>query len=305
MKRSLLLAAILALGAPSFAADLPPANRFAVAAAPAEKFEAGGLLVERHGDHGTPMILIPGLASGAWVWQETVRQFQGEHVLYVVTLPGFDGRPATGGDVIAKAQQGLAELISSRKLAKPVLVGHSLGATLALAFAEKHPDSVGGVVAIDGLPVFPGTENVPLAQRAQMAAAMKARMAGMTRDAFVAQQAQYMRVVGSIDMSKADDLARMTSRSDPAAVADYMEGALALDLRHDLPAITAPVLVIAPYFEADSQTISAAAKADYYRTLMNGTPKLNVVPVSPARHFAMIDQPQQVNDAIRAYLKSL
>jgi len=305
MKRTLLLAAILTLGAPALAADLPPANRFAVAAAPAEKFETGGLLVERHGEHGTPMILIPGLASGAWVWQDTVRQFQGEHVLYVVTLPGFDGRPAVGGDVIAKAEQGLADLIASRKLAKPVLVGHSLGATLALAYAEKHPAGVGGVVAIDGLPVFPGTENVPLAQRTQMAAAMKARLAGMTREAFVAQQAQYMRVVGSIDMSRADDLAKMTSRSDPAAVADYMEGALALDLRHDLPAITAPVLVIAPYFEPDSTTISAAAKADYYRTLMNGTPKLNVVPVSPARHFAMLDQPQQVNDAIRAYLKTL
>jgi hypothetical protein len=32
---------------------------------------------------------------------------------------------------------------------------------------------------------------------------------------------------------------------------------------------------------------------------------VKVVSVSPARHFAMIDQPQMVNDAIRAYLKGL
>jgi pimeloyl-ACP methyl ester carboxylesterase len=30
-----------------------------------------------------------------------------------------------------------------------------------------------------------------------------------------------------------------------------------------------------------------------------------VVTVAPARHFAMIDQPQQVNDAIRTYLAGL
>jgi hypothetical protein len=34
---------------------------------------------------------------------------------------------------------------------------------------------------------------------------------------------------------------------------------------------------------------------------MDGTPKLDVLPVAPARHFAMIDQPEQVNDAIRKF----
>ncbi|UOD29064.1 alpha/beta hydrolase [Massilia violaceinigra] len=30
-----------------------------------------------------------------------------------------------------------------------------------------------------------------------------------------------------------------------------------------------------------------------------------MVTVAPARHFAMIDQPEQVNEAIRAFLKKL
>jgi pimeloyl-ACP methyl ester carboxylesterase len=38
---------------------------------------------------------------------------------------------------------------------------------------------------------------------------------------------------------------------------------------------------------------------------MAGAPKVEVLTVAPARHFAMIDQPQQVNDAIRNYLGSL
>jgi pimeloyl-ACP methyl ester carboxylesterase len=38
---------------------------------------------------------------------------------------------------------------------------------------------------------------------------------------------------------------------------------------------------------------------------MEGTPKLQVVTVAPARHFAMFDQPQAVVAAIRTFLGTL
>jgi pimeloyl-ACP methyl ester carboxylesterase len=290
----------------------PPPNRFAATIAPAEHFEIDGVLVERHGkpgSRGRPLILIPGLATGGWVWQETVRAFSGEHAVYVLTLPGFDGRPAAGPTPFATAQAAVLKLIAQRRLDKPVIVGHSLGATMALALAEEQPASVGGVVAIDGLPVFPGTENMEAAQRQAMAEGMKARMAGTNAQLFASQQQAYMRGVGVVDMGKADDLAKLTARSDPASVAQYMADDLKLDLRPGLRNIAAPVLLIAPWFDLDNtvqgQTITQADKLAYYSGLMAGTPKLEVVALAPARHFAMIDQPQQVNDAIRKYLSSL
>ena len=308
MKVPYLFAVLLALSAPSFGAEPPqPANRYAASIVPAERFEVGGMLVERHGQRGTPLILVPGLVSGAWVWQDTLRRFAGEHVIYVVTLPGFDGRAPAPGKPMEAAQQALRELIVSRKLAKPVLIGHSLGGTLAIALAEQEPDLVGGVVTIDGLPVFPTTESVPPAQRAQMAEAMKARLAGIKPAAFAAQQQQYMRGIGVTDMSRADELAKLSANSDPAAVVQYMGDTLALDLRAGLAKIKAPVLVIAPYFDVDAEGagITQDMKTGYYKSLMQGTPQVSVVAVSPARHFAMFDQPQQVADAIRAYLQSL
>jgi pimeloyl-ACP methyl ester carboxylesterase len=147
------------------------------------------------------------------------------------------------------------------------------------------------------------------AQRQAMAEGMKARVAGARPDAFAAQQQAYMRASGVVDMGKADDLAKLTGRSDPASVAQYMADDLKLDLRPGLKNIQGPVLVIAPWFDLDNtvqgQTITEENKRDYYRALMAGTPKLEVVTVAPARHFAMIDQPQAVNDAIRAYLARL
>jgi pimeloyl-ACP methyl ester carboxylesterase len=116
-----------------------------------------------------------------------------------------------------------------------------------------------------------------------------------------------MRGIGMVDMGKAIDAARLTARSDPAAVASYIGAVLAQDLRPRLASITAPVLVLAPYFAPDlgAQGITAAEKVAYYRELMTGTRRLEVAPVDNARHFAMIDQPQAFNDALRRFLNML
>lgn len=308
MKAHLLFAAVLGLAMPAFAAsDAPPApNRFAAQPAANERFEIRGMLVERHGSGPRALVLIPGLASGGWVWGQTVRDFAPTHTVYVVTLPGFDGRPAVSGDPFESARAALGELIASRKLAKPVLVGHSIGATLALALAQESPQQVGGVVAIDGLPVFPRTEDMPPEQRPAMAEAARARMAALAGPAFAAQQFQYMRSIGMVDMGKADDAAKLSSRSDPVAVAGYMAAVLARDLRPQLANIKAPVLLLVPYFAPDApvlNNISMTDKLAYYRELMAGTPRLEVEPIDKARHFAMVDQPEAVAEAIRRFLK--
>ncbi|MDN5865630.1 MAG: alpha/beta hydrolase, partial [Gammaproteobacteria bacterium] len=57
----------------------------------AETFTVGTLRVQRYGDQGRPVILIPGLASGSWAWQGSIDRLAPEHRLYVLTLAGFDG----------------------------------------------------------------------------------------------------------------------------------------------------------------------------------------------------------------------
>lgn len=299
-----LFALLLCVALPASAQD---SNRFASTLVPAERFEVGATLVERHGRAGAPVVLIPGLASGAWAWQDAARQLMGEHAVYVLTLPGFDGRPAIAGKGIAAAQESLLQLVTSRKLKKPVLIGHSLGGTLALGFAAEHPALVGGVVSLDGLPLLPGTEEWDELRRVRSVESVSQRRVAATAEQFAAQQQFYMRGTGVVDMARADELARLSAKSDPAAVTGYMAEALSIDLRPKLKAITAPVLVLMPYFDVDAeqQQLTEAAKIAYYATLMEGTPNLKVLPVRQARHFAMFDQPQAVNEAIKGFIQSL
>jgi pimeloyl-ACP methyl ester carboxylesterase len=305
---ALFVTLVMGAGKPARAADAAPEpNRSAATIAPAERFEVNGVLVERHGGNGRPLILIPGLASGSWVWQDIVRAFAPDHAVYVLTLPGFDGRPPAGPAPFAAARAAVEALIASRRLDKPVVVGHSLGGILALAVAEDRPSALGGVVSIDGLPVMPGTEELPPEQRVQFADRTRLQIGKQPPALFAKQQQAYMRTIGVLDMAKADALAQLTARSDPASVGAWAADVLTLDLRPGLKTIQAPVLAIVPYLDLDSaqQGLTPAAKADYYRALMEGTPKLQVVTVAPARHFAMFDQPQAVVAAIRTFLGTL
>ena len=306
MNTTLLFACLLAFTTPTFAAE-PAVNRYAATIVPTEKFTSGVLAVEQHGARGRPLILIPGLVSGAWAWQNVVRDLAGDYTIYIVTLPGFDGRPFGPGDGFAAARAALRQLIAERKLERPVLIGHSLGGTLALAVAEDMPSAIGGVVAIDGLPVFPGTEAMPAPERAAMVASTKASMAASDPATFARQQQAYMRTMGVRDMAQADQLAQLTSKSDPGAMGVYVAEVLGLDLRPGLATITAPILELVPYFDQDPLDArwTPDAKAAYARTLLAGAPHVQVLAVPDARHFIMFDQPQVLTRMLRAYLQAL
>jgi pimeloyl-ACP methyl ester carboxylesterase len=126
-------AATIALVAAAFACP-----RFARADEP---MKVGTMNVQRHGDHGSPLILIPGLACGGWVWDDTVAKLKGDHVIYVVTLAGFDGTPPVQGKLMDLASDSLAELIRTQHIEKPVLIGHSLGGTLSTRSPKRIPIS--------------------------------------------------------------------------------------------------------------------------------------------------------------------
>lgn len=285
------------------------AAAFAQPAAPTE--QVGTLTVEHHGEQGRAVILIPGLEGGPWVWQRTIEHLQKDHRVYAVTLAGFDGAPAPrdGGSLLDRADASLLQLIRQHKIDKPVLVGHSLGGTLALRFAGEHPQLLGGVVAVDGLPIFPGMERVDAAQRQAMAAKMGKQLAALTPAQFAAQALGYMQKVGVIDPELAARYAPMNARSDIQATAQYMAEDLAADYRSGLKQATVPILEISPYYAPDfskpPMVMSEAQKAAYYEGLLANAPNATVVSISPSRHYVMLDQPAKFQRVLDDFLKSL
>lgn len=278
----------------------------ATAVAAPQSYTVGTLHVAQYGSHGRPLILIPGLGSGAWVWQDTIAHFKQDHVIYALTLAGFDGTPAPrdAGNLFDAADASLLKLIQQRHIDKPVLIGHSLGGTLAIRFAEEHSDLLGGAIAVDGLPVFPMFARMTPEQRKAAAQRAGNMIAHATPAEFKAQQIGFMKHVGVIDPAKAEKYGQLQARSDPAATANYLVGDTSADYRPDLDKIRVPLLEIAPYYAKGARYTNAQTVA-FYRALLADAPHAKVVAIAPARHFAMLDQPAKFREAVAAFLGGL
>jgi pimeloyl-ACP methyl ester carboxylesterase len=281
---------------------------FAPVPKPAESFDVGTLHFDRFGSGKPTLVLIPGLSEGAWAWYGTIARFSPQHTIYVVTLPGFDGRPvAKEKSLFAAFMRDFWTMLEKRKIEKPIVVGHSLGGTLAIALAEEHSERLGGVIASDGLPIFPMVAGFTAKQREAMAGQMASMFGSMTKDSQLASEKEYMSSIGTNKPELVEPCARLESRSDPKATAAWLQETLTTDLRPNLKKCTVPLLEIMPFDPADAKGFFAPSQQqtlDFYKSLVAGAPKAEVIAITPARHFVMLDQPDSFYKAIDGFVSS-
>jgi sigma-B regulation protein RsbQ len=171
-----LLGALCACGrqpAPPVAATTPaPAGVPAVAAAVVQG--AGPRLVMSpdnvhieyrvFGQGETAVILIHGWACDANYWNMQLDALKARYTVVAVNLAGHGGSGANRSDwSIANYAADVAAVAKQIPNAHIVLVGHSMGATVALAAAALIGPRVTGIVVVDalrsvGLPPLPGKE---------------------------------------------------------------------------------------------------------------------------------------------------
>ena len=87
-----------------------------------------------------------------------LRRFSPDHRIYALTLAGFDGRAPVAAPMIDKVVADIARFIEARRVDRPILIGHSLGAFIALRLGVEHAKLIGGLVTLDGYPVFPRSQ---------------------------------------------------------------------------------------------------------------------------------------------------
>ena len=244
--------------------------------------------------HGRPMILIPGLSSSGDTWDGTVDHFKDRFECHVLTLAGFAGVPRVPGPLLDRVIDDLAAYIRDRHLAKPVIVGHSLGGFLALRFAIKYPDLPGAIVDVDGYADYLQLTGQPSSPEQAKATAEQIRqhMGSMTGDAYAAyvRSGVSTRMMVSRD-SDFDVLVKWGLASDPASVADALADMFTTDLRPDLGAIKAPTLVLAAwrsYEQFTDHDRHLKALHDQFDALPGVQLEIN----DTAHHFIMWDDPQ-------------
>ena len=241
--------------------------------------------------HGPPLILIPGLACNGSVWDDFVNHYAGRYEMHVLTLAGFGGERALPETTLASVRAELAGYIREAGLRKPIVVGHSLGGALAFALAEREPETVGAVVAVDGVPYLPALMN-PAATPELMAARARQLADAIAQAPPEAFRAQNRASVATMVSAPADvdRIAAWGAASDPRTVGNAMAELMTTDLRADEGRIRVPVLLFAAAKEATTPEARSALSAAYEAQVAQ-IGDHRVVLAEHARHFVMLDDP--------------
>ena len=102
------------------------------------------------GEKGPPVLFIHGLTANAFCFQSFADALAPDHhvIAYDLRGRGESDKPATGYSVPLHAAD-LAQLIDAFGIERPIIVGHSLGAMIALYFAATYPQLLSKLVLID------------------------------------------------------------------------------------------------------------------------------------------------------------
>lgn len=242
---------------------------------------------------GPDVILIPGLTASREVWNGTVAGVPG-YRYHLVQVAGFAGTPARGnaeGNVVAPLAEELSRYIAANRLERPAVVGHSMGGTVTMMLAARHPSRIGKAMVVDMLPEPAGLVGSSAAGIRGLAETL--RNLGSTPGG--------RRLIGSVIGMFGSD--RVDSRSDPDVVARATHELAGIDLTAELPKIKAPLTVVyatPPRGDyVDPAEITRGYRAAYARAR---TAKL--VPVANSGHMIMYEQPRAFQAALKEFLQA-
>jgi N-formylmaleamate deformylase len=230
---------------------------------------------------GLDVILIPGLTASRDVWNGTVAAVP-SYRYHLVQVAGFAGEPPRGnaaGDVVAPVAAEIAQYIRAKGLKRPAIVGHSMGGTVALMVAARHPDLVGKAMVVDMLPQPAGFVGLADALRGLTATPGGRRLVESAIGMFGGTQP-------------------VDRRSDPDVVARATHELALTDLTPELPKIKAPLTVV--YAAPDAETAASITRNYVASYRAKGDAKL--IRVDGSGHMIMDDQPARFRSVLKEFL---
>jgi pimeloyl-ACP methyl ester carboxylesterase len=246
---------------------------------------------------GSPVVLIPGLASPAAVFDDVAAKVGKSHRLIFVQVNGFAGSPppSSTDKLLPSAVDELARWLAANHIQKPAVIGHSMGGLMAMMLAEAHPEAAGKLLIVDSLPFY-GMLFGPTATPDMVRPIVEQMRAGLVNGTTQPQTPPHM---SNTDAGKAKIQAWLAA-SDRKTVGEALVEDATTDMRPDLaklPAIPVTVLYAAP----DAAT---KAMADgVYREAYKGLPNAKLVAIEGSEHFIMLDQPARFDAEVEAFLR--
>jgi pimeloyl-ACP methyl ester carboxylesterase len=93
---------------------------------------------------GVPLVLLHGFCEDSGMWEEWLAFLPNRSVV-CIDLPGFGNSDMLGNLSIESMADAVNAVLENFSIKKCVLIGHSMGGYVSLAFAEKYPGKLSGL----------------------------------------------------------------------------------------------------------------------------------------------------------------
>ncbi len=252
---------------------------------------------------GKPMILIHGLYCNGEVWKEIIAHYQKNYECHILTLAGFGGNvPKLNDHFLETVKDDV--VVYARKLRKPVLVGHSMGAFISFWAAASAPGVFEKVIAVDGVAFLPELfmpGSTPETAK-PMAVASKARMENLTPAQIEEGQKQNLpSMITSAE--RIEQVAKIASKADANTQAEVMYEMFTIDLRKTIATIDCPVMLMGAWVAYKQYGATHESTVKNYEAQVASVKNCKVEINDTAKHFIFYDDPTWFFEKMDGFLK--
>lgn len=246
---------------------------------------------------GVPIVLLHGLGLTGALWNRVRDGFGPGYQLILVDLRAAGATREIESDELSlkRWSDDLAGLLAALEVERPVLVGHSLGASIALKYALELPDDVRGLALIGA--------DATLSNLAPRMLLSAERIESIGLEAWVQEHWSKNPPFSSVSLARTpeilDEYRTLVLGNDPV---DYVRQCRAIagaeDLSDRLGEIEQPALVLIGAL--DDRTLP-----EHGRELAARLGNARVVELQDVGHTLPLEAPAEVAAAVRAFLEDI
>lgn len=236
---------------------------------------------------GEPLVLIHAFPTDQRLWKPQREGLKNNFRIITLDLWGFGKSSPVDGQAVPMTEYAdeIKQLLDQLHIQKAIIGGESMGGYIALAFLEKYPDNVSGLVLSDTQSIADSEETK--AKRETTAQDVLAHgttqlINGFMQKALTPQASDQMQRF----------LQNILESQSSTAVASALRGiALRTDTSNLLSNTTLPILIIT----GDQDTLISPQQSKNMNQLAKNS---NLIVITNAAHLSNLEQSEQWNQAV-------
>ena len=248
---------------------------------------------KEYSTYGQPLLFIHGITSSHNSWGLIPNEFIRDHNFISLDLRGhgLSEKPDHGYSWREDYAEDISDFISTSFNQPAVLVGHSLGASVSAAVAEKTPDLVEALILEDP-PVFAHDDFEAIQLRFSETIDTK-RLKSLDRGNYFMETMEISRENAEI---RSKNLEMMSEN----VILELLKGGTTYDSRSVFPKISCPVLVV-----LGDPTLGGVVELSSRDLLASLLPKSKILEWTGVGHGIHSDKLEKFLSEIRSFLASI